>query len=317
MVSNYTQLETNTHLEKEPVPIPRERKTKLHENISANTSSNDDTISSCGTKTVIIEKADVHRSAPPIPLPRKKIQSNTKIISDSDEKPDGINVIQTIPTITEVRSISSVQTDITDSHKDTGDVEFLKKESQTFLVKSYPKENDKQYEVDLKSSENKKEADHNVIFINEKKQKREKLPILVEKISTDTDETSYESSDLDKSKTDESTVHDDALKTKTKSKLIGKLKVQKSKENSSNSNTNNFDYDYVEIIGIYIHETSELKFDRLISGPMIRMSMFNAKNGKLLCKSDPSRNVVLNLEPINVEFIQPIISKRCNFKEEK
>lgn len=47
------------------------------------------------------------------------------------------------------------------------------------------------------------------------------------------------------------------------------------------------------------------------------MSIMDGKSGKLLTKSDPNRNVVLNLEPKNLEFIQPIISKRCQFKSEK
>lgn len=312
-----TQTKAQHNIEQDPVPLPRQRNIKPHENLSANTSSNDDTISSCGTKTVIIEKADVHQPAPPVPFPRKKFQNVSSILSDSDEKPDDVNAIQTMPTITEVRSISSSQTDNTNSQRDKDVVEFLKKKSQTFLAKSQTTENDdRQIEINPKSSTNKNVPEQKMILINEKKHRCEKLAILVEKISTDNDETSYESSD--KSEFNESSSgHAKEIKTKDKPKLIGKLRVPKSKEDSSNSNKNNFDYDYEEIFGIYIHETSELKFDRLISGPMIRMSIFNGKNGKLLGKSDPSRNVVLNLEPKNVEFIQPIISKRSHFVDEK
>lgn len=63
-----------------------------------------------------------------------------------------------------------------------------------------------------------------------------------------------------------------------------------------------------------MHDCSKLKFDYNIRKPMVRCSIVNMKSGNLLAKSDPDRQVVLNFEPSNVDFIQPIISKGCLFK---
>lgn len=69
--------------------------------------------------------------------------------------------------------------------------------------------------------------------------------------------------------------------------------------------------------GIRLHETSALRFDPLIRHPRVRVSIYNRNTGKLLDKSNPARNAVLNYEPTNVTFIQPILSNRCIFKESR
>lgn len=68
-------------------------------------------------------------------------------------------------------------------------------------------------------------------------------------------------------------------------------------------------------IGIYIHETSKLQFDYLIRKPMVRCTIIDVSSGEFLAKSDPNREAVHNYEPSNVDFIQPLISKGCTFKE--
>lgn len=69
--------------------------------------------------------------------------------------------------------------------------------------------------------------------------------------------------------------------------------------------------------GVWIHETSALRFDRLIRQPRVRVSFYNINDGELLNKSNPLRNAVLNYEPTNVTFIQPILSNRCIFKDSR
>lgn len=69
--------------------------------------------------------------------------------------------------------------------------------------------------------------------------------------------------------------------------------------------------------GVWIHETSALRFDRSIRQPRVRVSFYNANDGKLLSKSNPLRNAVLNYEPTNVTFIQPILSNSCTFKDSR
>lgn len=71
------------------------------------------------------------------------------------------------------------------------------------------------------------------------------------------------------------------------------------------------------ISGVWIHETSALRFDPSIRQPRVRVSIYNLNDGDLLSKSNPLRNAVLNYEPTNVTFIQPILSNRCAFKESR
>lgn len=48
---------------------------------------------------------------------------------------------------------------------------------------------------------------------------------------------------------------------------------------------------------------------------MVRCSVMQADTGQLLLKSRADRHAVHNFEPNNVDFIQPLISKCCTFKE--
>lgn len=76
-------------------------------------------------------------------------------------------------------------------------------------------------------------------------------------------------------------------------------------------------YDFKYVIGIWLHETSALRFDPLIRMPRIRVSVYNIAEGSFLMKSNPLRNAVLNYEPTNVTFIQPILSNQCKFKDKR
>lgn len=73
----------------------------------------------------------------------------------------------------------------------------------------------------------------------------------------------------------------------------------------------------IYLAGIWLHETSALRFDAMIRQPRVRVSFYNLNDGDLLSKSNPLRNAVLNYEPTNVTFIQPILSNRCTFKESR
>lgn len=120
--------------------------------------------------------------------------------------------------------------------------------------------------------------------------------------------------------------------SKTKSKKSKSTKKSKEKrykssspviENASEHDESGDDhdapenYDFKRVVGIWIHETSAFKFDALIREPRVRVSFYNMNDGKLLSKSNPLRNAVLNYEPTNVTFIQPILSNRCKFKESR
>lgn len=76
-------------------------------------------------------------------------------------------------------------------------------------------------------------------------------------------------------------------------------------------------YDFSYLIGIWLHTTSALKFDPLIRQPRIRISVYDVNTQRLLMKSNPLRNAVLNYEPTHVNFIQPILSDKCTFKESR
>lgn len=98
-------------------------------------------------------------------------------------------------------------------------------------------------------------------------------------------------------------------------KLIGKRNIH---ELIECLDENEFIYNAQLIfIGVWIHETSALRFDRLIRQPRVRVSFYNVNVGELLSKSNPLRNAVLNYEPTNVTFIQPILSNRCTFKDSR
>lgn len=62
---------------------------------------------------------------------------------------------------------------------------------------------------------------------------------------------------------------------------------------------------------IIVHETSALLFDYLIKRPRIKVSIYDVTAEQLLIKSNPTRNAVVNYEPSNIDFIQPIISNHC------
>lgn len=74
------------------------------------------------------------------------------------------------------------------------------------------------------------------------------------------------------------------------------------------------DYDYKQMIGICLHGTSSLRFDSHIKTPRIRISIYDLSTGKLILKSNPMRNAVVNHEPTNVDFILPLLSNECAFK---
>lgn len=111
---------------------------------------------------------------------------------------------------------------------------------------------------------------------------------------------------------------------KKRSKLT-KVKKSKTKNNKLNGardervlqspNNEKEIYDFHNVIGIWLHETSAFKFDHLIRLPRIRVSIYDLNDGNLLSKSNPLRNAVLNYEPTNVTFIQPILSNHCRFKD--
>lgn len=66
-----------------------------------------------------------------------------------------------------------------------------------------------------------------------------------------------------------------------------------------------------------MYETTALVFDYLIKRPRIKVSIYDINTEQLLVKSNPSRNAVVNYEPANIDFIQPIISNHCTLKDSK
>lgn len=76
-------------------------------------------------------------------------------------------------------------------------------------------------------------------------------------------------------------------------------------------------YTYEKLIGINIHETCPMLFDYSVRAPMVRCSVWDVNTGQLLAKSDPKRSAVLSDEPDAVDFLQPLISKECKFKNTK
>lgn len=75
-----------------------------------------------------------------------------------------------------------------------------------------------------------------------------------------------------------------------------------------------FPYCFIEII---LHETSDLVFDYLIRRPRVKVSIYDTNTEQLLIKSNPSRNAVVNYEPANIDFIQPIISNHCTLRDSR
>lgn len=260
------------------IPIPRERKTKFLDTQS----SNDDSISS-GTKTIIIEKADVHQSAPPIPLPRKKIlsQANNSLgissDSQSDEKQSSTNnVIQTIPMITEVRAIETSSNNNSDE-KNTTD-QFMEKKSSHILPKSIQSDDEDESsnlsiddQIKKVSGPPKKSAispsslnvNTSIEIVNEKKVKKEKLAVLVENSSSkDEDSISIDKTESYSSNSDEYTTDD--IELPKNSKQLAKLKVDQSSKRNLSSKGKKLEYNYEEIIGNVENKKSKKIFQMLL-----------------------------------------------------
>lgn len=103
-------------------------------------------------------------------------------------------------------------------------------------------------------------------------------------------------------------------KSKKKNRKSNRAR-DKSPEQLQSPNKKNEVYDFKNVIGIWLHETSAFKFDQFIRLPRIRVSIYDLNEGNLLAKSNPLRNAVLNYEPTNVTFIQPILSNHCRLKD--
>ncbi|XP_031640642.1 jouberin-like [Contarinia nasturtii] len=108
-------------------------------------------------------------------------------------------------------------------------------------------------------------------------------------------------------------------KIKSKSKKLKRSRHSIEKRDKDSKGTNKKHetqetYDFKRLIGVWIHQSSALRFDPLIRQPRVRVSFFDLNDGELLNKSNPLRNAVSNYEPTNVTFIQPILSNRCKFK---
>lgn len=103
-------------------------------------------------------------------------------------------------------------------------------------------------------------------------------------------------------------------KSKKKNKKMYSDRDESPKQQQSSNNEKEA-YDFKNVIGIWLHETSAFKFDHFIRLPRIRVSIYDQNEGNLLSKSNPLRNAVLNYEPTNVTFIQPMLSNHCRFKD--
>lgn len=90
--------------------------------------------------------------------------------------------------------------------------------------------------------------------------------------------------------------------------------INERKRKRKGSRDDRIGYSYGKIIGIHLHESTELKFNNKIGTPRIRISIYNLTTNKLLLKSDTTRNVVTSHEPDIVDFIQPVISNECKYK---
>lgn len=269
----------------EPPPIPRERKTKFLDSPT----SNENSISS-GTKTIIIEKADVHQSAPPIPLPRKKLTNQTNVspqISSDSQSDDKTSIdIQSIPTITEVRAIKSFTNDIESDDDDKNNTIFLEKKisKSKFLIKTTKSDEENSGGSQSIDRETNKTSSRvvpikkssilplsqkdniSVEIVNEKKTNKEKLPILVENNSTEEDDKDYEKSTNETESSiyskefnsDEYFSNEDELKDDTKqlTKIIVK---HPNKERGLNSKIKQIQYNYEYIIGNYNKISKEKK----------------------------------------------------------
>lgn len=104
-------------------------------------------------------------------------------------------------------------------------------------------------------------------------------------------------------------------KKKKERKVKSAKKSRPSKRTEEPKDDDRESYDFKNVIGIWLHETTALKFDPLIRLPRVRVSIYDLNTGNLLMKSNPLRNAVLNYEPTNVTFIQPILSDHCRFKD--
>lgn len=72
-------------------------------------------------------------------------------------------------------------------------------------------------------------------------------------------------------------------------------------------------YSYEKIIGIFIHQTSELLYDTRMTSVRLRISFCDMETKNYLKKSSESRNVVNYGEPEILDYIQPVISKGGRF----
>ncbi|XP_034234525.1 jouberin-like [Thrips palmi] len=77
----------------------------------------------------------------------------------------------------------------------------------------------------------------------------------------------------------------------------------------------NIKYNYEKIIGISLHHCDSLKIDSLIRHPMVRVHVLDTLTGEYLKKSEATRNVSFYQENSEIDYIQPLTSQPCQFKD--
>lgn len=91
----------------------------------------------------------------------------------------------------------------------------------------------------------------------------------------------------------------------------GKNKYRDKRDRRASSRI--MDYSYDKIVGILLHQTSELRSDSRMTGVHLRISFCDMQTKNYLKKSSKSRNVVNYGEPEILDYIQPVISKAGRF----
>ncbi|XP_063089053.1 jouberin isoform X2 [Cavia porcellus] len=69
------------------------------------------------------------------------------------------------------------------------------------------------------------------------------------------------------------------------------------------------------VLGVYIHRTDRLKSDFMISHPMVKIHVVDEKTGQYVKKDDSERPESSYYEKENVDYILPIMTQPCDFKQ--
>ncbi|KAJ6645719.1 hypothetical protein Bhyg_00928, partial [Pseudolycoriella hygida] len=272
-------------------------------------------------QVIVVGTADVHE--PPKPLPRKNLMT-TRIDSMGTKRKPSVNVDDVLELSVSGESESNNgDGKVRDQNREDIELYEIKSRSESSGARSDKMEESKMFfarsrkntivtnldEVSVKSSEDANESfgDDRKPLPKPRQFVQTQFEIVHErqpKIIKETPEKARQDKKTSNSESEAS--------TETESHTINVKKAKQVSEEMEEvvQGENTLAGNLIErLIGIYIHSSSELKYDYNIYRPMVRCSIVDATTGQLL--QHQKTNGTLQIDQKNI--IQPISTKGCHF----